>query len=142
MKLKKPLVIDSSVAVKWLNKQGESNTTQADKVLKGVQNEKVYLLMPELAKYEVGNALLYKQMPFQNASGSLATFYGIPIQFVPQDQSQAQSAMRMAYEHKVTFYDASFMALAKERKADLITDNPKHQEKRVVGVNVVSLKDY
>jgi predicted nucleic acid-binding protein len=98
--------------------------------------------MPELAKYEVGNALLYKQMPVQNALGSLATYYGIPIQFMPQDQQQAQSAMQIAYENKVTFYDASFMALAKEQQADLITDNPKHQEKKISGLKVISLKDY
>lgn len=142
MKLKKPLVIDSSVAVKWLNKQDENYTLQADKILKDVQKEKVYLVMPELAKYEVGNALLYKQMPLQNALGSVATYYSIPIQFMPQDQQQAQSAIQIAYENKVTFYDASFMALAKEQHADLITDNSKHQKKKIKGLNVVPLKDY
>ncbi|MDO8497116.1 MAG: type II toxin-antitoxin system VapC family toxin [bacterium] len=142
MKLKKPLVIDSSVAVKWLNKHDENYTIQADKILKDVQNEKVYLVMPELAKYEVGNALLYKQMPLQNVLGSLATYYSIPIQFMPQDQRQAQSAIQIAYENKVTFYDASFMALAKEQQADLITDNPKHQKKKINGLSVIPLKDY
>ena len=98
--------------------------------------------MPELAKYEVGNALLYKQMPLQNVLGSLATYYSIPIQFMPQDRRQAQSAIQIAYENKVTFYDASFMALAKEQQADLITDNPKHQQKKINGLSVIPLKDY
>lgn len=142
MKSKKPLVIDSSVAVKWVNKQNEDYTAQADKILKDVQNDKAYLLMPELAKYEVGNALLHKEMPLQHAMGSVATYYSIPIQFIPQDQVQAQSAMQIAYENKVTYYDASFMALAKEQNADLITDNPKHQQKNIKGLSVISLKDY
>ena len=142
MKAKKPLVIDSSVAVKWLNKQNEKYTAQADKILKDVQEEKAYLIMPELAKYEVGNALLYKQIPLQNTLGSLSTYYHIPIQFISQDREQAQNAMQISHENKVTFYDASFMALAKEQKADLITDNPKHHKGKISGLNVISLKDY
>ena len=142
MNKKRPLVIDSSVAVKWVNKQNEDNTVQADKILKDVENEKTYLLMPELAKYEVGNALLYKEMPLHHALGSVVTYYSIPIQFMPQDQRQAQMAMQIAYENKVTFYDASFMALAKEQHAELITDNLKHQQKKISGLRVISLKNY
>lgn len=142
MKSKKPLVVDSSVAVKWLNKQDENYTEQADKILKDVQNGKVYIVMPELAKYEVGNALLYKQMPLQNTLGSIATYYSIPVQFMPQDLEQAQRAIKIAYENKLTFYDASFMALAKEQEADLVTDNPKHQGKKISGLKAISLKNY
>jgi len=142
MRTKKPLVIDSSVAVKWLNKQNENYIDQADKILRDVQKEKTYLIMPELAKYEIGNALLYKSMPLQNTLGSLATFYDIPIQFVAQDKEQAQVAIQIAHKQQLTFYDASFMALAKEQKATLITDNPKHQKKRIAGLKVISLKDY
>lgn len=142
MKKQRGLVIDSSVAVKWLNKQDEAYIEQADKILKDVQGNKAYLLMPELAKYEVGNALLYKKMPLQYTLGSIATYYSIPIQFVPHDKSQAQDTVRLAHENQITFYDATFLALARELKVDLITDNPKHQKKKIRGVKVVSLKNY
>lgn len=142
MKVKKIYVVDSSVAVKWLNSQSEKYTNQSDKILKDVQEDKSCIMMPELAKYEVGNALFNKHAPLQNTTASLATYYSIPIQFVPQDLKQAQSAMEIAYENKITFYDASFIALAKEQKADLITDNPKHQKKKIKGLQVISLKDY
>lgn len=142
MAVKKPLVIDSSVAIKWLNDKDENHIKQADEILKNVQDEKTYLIMPELAKYEVGNALLNKQMSLPDTIGSTATYYHIPIQFVPQDQQQAESAMKIAHEHNVTFYDASFMALAKLKNADLVTDNPKHQKKKIPGLKVVSLEHY
>lgn len=142
MNAKKSLVIDSSVAVKWLNNQEEENIKQADKILKDVQEKKFYIIMPELAKYEVANAILNKQMSLQNTMGSVATYYHIPIRFIPQDQQQAEDAIQIAYENGVTFYDASFIALAKEQKADLVTDNPKHQKKKIAGLKVVSLKDY
>jgi len=142
MKTKKLIVIDSSIAVKWLNKQDEHYLKQADKILKDVQAEKSAIIMPELAKYEVGNALLNKQMSLVNTMGSLATYYSIPIQFIPQDQKQAQEAMQIAMKNQVTFYDAAFLALAKEQKANLVTDNPKHHKKKITGVKVVVLKDY
>lgn len=142
MRPKNILVIDSSVAVKWLNNQDELFVIQADKILKDVQKEKACIIMPELAKYEIANALLHKKMLLPNTLGSLATFYSIPIEFIPQDQKQTQSAIEIAYANKITFYDASFMALAKERKAKLVTDNTKHQGKAITGFKIVSLKDY
>jgi len=138
----KGLVIDTSVAVKWVNKQDENYTEQSDMILRDVQEEKKYIIMPELAKYEIGNALLYKQMPFQNTLGSLATYYSIPVQFVPQNQQQAQDTMRIAHENEITFYDATFITLAREQRAELVTDNPKHQKKNITGVKITSLKDY
>ena len=142
MRTIKPIVVDSSVAVKWLNTQDERYTDQADKILYDVQEEKAYIMMPELAKYEVGNAIINKQMSLQNTLGSLATYYSIPIQLVPQDLHQAQIAANIAFENKVTFYDATFMALAKEKKANLVTDNPKHQKRKIKGLKVTSLKEY
>ncbi|OGK18491.1 hypothetical protein A2799_00720 [Candidatus Roizmanbacteria bacterium RIFCSPHIGHO2_01_FULL_39_24] len=142
MQPNKAFVVDSSVAVKWFNQRDEKYIDQADKILADVQNRKSYILMPELAKYEVGNALLNKQMSLQSTLGSLATYYSFPIQFVPQDLQQAQDATKIANENQITYYDASFMALAKEQKAVLITDNPKHQKRKITGLTVISLKDY
>jgi len=81
-------------------------------------------------------------MSLQSTLGSLATYYSFPIQFVPQDLQQAQDATKIANENQITYYDASFMALAKEQKAVLITDNPKHQKRKITGLTVISLKDY
>ena len=41
----------------------------------------------------------------------------------------------------MTYYDASFIALAKQEDAILVTDNPKHQTK-ISGVKVVPLGEY
>ncbi len=139
---KRNLVVDSSVAVKWLNKHDEAYVTIADNILKDFQDKKIQIMMPELAKYEVGNALLYKHLPLLEALDSIGAYHSTPIQFIPQDQAQAQSAMQIAYENKISFYDASFMALAMEQKADLVTDNPKHQQKKIEGLKVIVLKDY
>ena len=143
MKIKKILIIDTSVAVKWVNRQHESNIKQADKILEDFQNEECSILMPELSKYELGSALLYKKAPLQTTLSSLATYYHIPIQFVPQDEQQAKDTIKIAHNSGMTYYDAAFISLAKAQKADLITDNPKHQGRyKGKDVRVISLKDY
>lgn len=139
---KRLVVIDSSVAVKWLNRKEEKLLLQADKILKDVEDEKIYIFMPELAKYEVGNALLNKgpELPLINLA--LEKFYDIPIQFIIEDFEFAKSTIEIAQNFKITYYDASFISLAEKLNADLVTDNPKHQKQKINGLKVISLKNY
>jgi predicted nucleic acid-binding protein len=100
-----------------------------------------------LAKYEVGNALLKKGLTSSQAYQSLGTVYSLPIQFITETDNLASQTYQMASQAqaaghlKVTYYDASFTALAKQENAVLITDNPKHQA-LISGVKVIPLKDY
>lgn len=135
--------MDSSVAVKWVNSQGEKFLRQADTILKHMQNGEISITMPDLAKYEVGNALLNKEMSLTATQTSLGTIYEIPIQFVSQDKAMAQTTLKIAKDSGMTYYDASFIALAKRLKADLVTDNPKHQNKyRGKEIKIISLQYY
>ncbi len=135
-------MIDSSVAVKWLNRKDEVHISQADNILKDVEKERIHLLMPELGRYEVGNALLNKGSEPALIALALEKFYDIPIQFVVEDLELAKSTIETAKYAKITYYDASFISLAIILKADLVTANPKHQKKKVLGLKVISLKDY
>lgn len=136
------IVVDSSVIVKWLNQQNEQNLEQAEHLLKDVRDEKVDLVIPELAKYEIGNVLsVGKQLPLSEAKETLEFFFSLPITFIPQTQALAESTYKIGQELSITYYDASFLSLAKQYDAILVTDNIKHQG-RGSGVKVVSLKDY
>jgi len=139
---KKLVVIDSSVTVKWVNRKEEEFLSQADLILKDVEKGKIHILMPELGKYEVGNALLNKGSEPALITLALEKFYDIPIQFVSEDLELAQSAIETARRYKITYYDASFISLAEKLHADLVTNNPKHQKKKIAGLKVISLKDY
>lgn len=100
------------------------------------------LFAPELAKYEVGNVLLYaKRLNSTQAEIVLSDFYKLPITFVEDSKELAIETYRISAEHKVTYYDASFMALAKLNDATLITDNIKHQGK-ARSIKTTALKDY
>lgn len=125
----KMYVIDSSVAVKWINTQDETCTLQAEKILSSVEKGKIELILPELAKYEIGNAIWKKGLDLPAAKLSLATLYRIPLQFITQNEEQALETLRIASESNMTYYDASFVSLATSLDIPLITDNPKHQGK-------------
>lgn len=136
------IVIDSSVIVKWLDQQDEKYLTEAEAILSDAREEKIILSAPELAKYEVGNALLTgKRLNVSQASEALNFFYSLPIHFFADSLNLSLVTSKIVDESSITYYDASFVALAKQLGATLVTDNVKHQEK-VKGVKVVPLKDY
>ncbi len=138
----KKLVIDSSIIVKWLNQQDEERVSQADVILNHAQDKGNILLAPELAKYEIGNALLMKkQLSQEDAVITFNAFFTLPIQFVSQSKNLSVETYRIARAEKITFYDACFIALAKQEGADLVTDNPKHQAK-TKEVKVIPLSEY
>ena len=136
------IVIDSSVIIKWLSQDNENLLDKADNILRDVQEEKIILVTPELAKYEVGNVLLFgKNLSSELAQVILAKFYNLPISFITESEKLAKETFSIAYDSHITYYDASFLSLAKQYNATLVTDNVKHQGK-TSDVKVISLKDY
>lgn len=142
MKNNNILVVDSSVALKWLHKTNEDNLSQADLIIKRAQENGILLYMPELAKYEIGNALVYKNLELLILMRLVERFYVLPIQFISEDLNLSQLTIEIAHVNKITYYDASFISLAEKLHADLVTDNPKHQKLRGKKLKVISLKDY
>jgi len=139
---KKLIVVDSSVAVKWLNKDNEKLLTEADSVLRDLEQKKVQLFAPELIKYEVGNALLNKKISLEQMLISVERFYNIPLNFIIFNPGLAQSAFEIAHQEKITYYDACFLALAQKLNATLVTDNPKHQKRLHAKIKVIALENY
>jgi len=85
--------------------------------------------------------LLKKKLDLPQAYASLGTVYQLPITFISETEELATQTFRIAQQESITYYDASFMALAKQENAILVTDNPKHQGK-TKEIEVRSLQDY
>jgi len=135
-------VIDSSIIVKWLSQDNEKYLDEADKILLDARQGNIELITPELAKYEVGNVLLFsKNLSPEQAEIVLLEFYRLPISFITESEKQSVETFKLASDFKITYYDASFMSLAKQYDAILVTDNIEHQGKDS-NIKVVSLKDY
>ncbi|MBI2086174.1 type II toxin-antitoxin system VapC family toxin [Candidatus Daviesbacteria bacterium] len=138
----KKIVVDSSVIVKWLNATDEKDLEKADKLLADALEGKIELLAPELAKYEVGNVLLLgKKLSPPDLRIPLHTLFVSPVEFISESEELAKETYFLAFDLGITYYDASFLSLAKAYNAALVTDNIKHQGK-ASSIKVISLKDY
>ena len=137
----KTIVVDSSVIVKWLNQDREQSIDHADKLLDDWEAGKITVVVPELAKYEVVNALLHKQLNEPAFKASIAAFYSLPITYIIQTEEAAKEAGVIAQQQRITFYDATFLQLTREHNAQLVTANQKHQKSSKL-VRVISLIDY
>ena len=135
------LIVDTSVIIKWLNSENEDLLAQANNILLDAQTGKVILFAPQLSRYEIGNALFKKKLDLALAQDALGTAYRLPVNFVPETPQLAFETYQAAQNGSMTYYDASFIALAKQEKAALITDNVKHQGK-TKKIKVIALKDY
>lgn len=137
----KSVVVDSSVIVKWLHQTDELRLEEANALFDDWEAGKVEIIAPELAKYEVGNALLHKHLEIPALLATLDTFYAMPISYVVQSKDAAEQTAEIAKRDGITYYDATFIQVAQQSGAVLITDNPKHQ-KSFQTVRVVALADY
>lgn len=137
-----PMVVDTSVIIKWLNKTGEERIQEADALLELALSRGSEFIVPDLIWYEIGNVLLKsKKLTPQAVFEAYKTFTLLPLHIVPQTMRRALAVYEMASLYTMTYYDASFVALAYEVGATLVTDNPKHQKKDH-GVKVIALEDY
>jgi len=133
----KKLVLDTSVLLKWFVM--EDDWRLAREILSDYQKGKVKIYLPELVKYELGNALLKgKGLLWSEVKDGLKYFWGLGLNFVVSDLKLAGETYKIAEKLRITYYDAVFLALAKREKAVLVTANPKHQRK-IQGVKVESL---
>lgn len=124
----KKIVLDTSIIVKWFNQ--EAGSEQAKIIYKQFQNQEIQIILPELVKYELGNALLKgKKITLAKVKTILINFYKLPFVFIEEDKNLSLLSYQIAEKHNMTYYDACFLALAKREKAVLITANPKHQKK-------------
>lgn len=139
---KTQVIVDTSVIIKWLSSDKEENLDLANELLEDALEGGIELLAPELAKYEVGNTLLFsKKLSPQQGIIVLAQWYTLPISFITESEELSKETYNLAFDLGITYYDASFLALAKQYGATLVTDNLKHQGKSS-SVKVVTLKDY
>ncbi|OGG13595.1 hypothetical protein A2875_01175 [Candidatus Gottesmanbacteria bacterium RIFCSPHIGHO2_01_FULL_46_14] len=134
-------VIDSSVIVKWISAENEILLEEADLLLDQSRRLSLTLLTSELAKYEVGNAILRKTFLLPQKIACLENLATLPIEYVPLSTEDAIQSLEIAQHYAITYYDAVFIRLAMRSSCPLITDNPKHQQK-VNKVKVIPLASY
>lgn len=116
------IVVDTSVLVKWIKVRDEELVHEARRLLSEVERRPLEVHVPALLLYEVGNVLLLKTR--LSPAGLAETFRhleALPFTVAPPAMPLLTRAARLGRELDLTFYDASFLALAVELDCPYIT---------------------
>lgn len=130
------LVLDSSVAVKWL--VPESDSEIARRVYSHWKRRQVEVLAPSLIFAEVANTLSKKVRRSELRAGHAAKLFGefmrLGIPAVPVEQLIVE-ALDFSLRHTHPVYDCLYLALAFRERCALLTADEKLYRKFNVTVN-------
>jgi len=81
------------------------------------------IIIPPLLYYEVGNILLFgrSRPPIEQAVDALTDLFSIPLEVVPPALVSANATLRLASLRGLSYYDATYVALAEMLDCPLIT---------------------
>lgn len=125
MRAKPRVVIDASVAVKWLHE--EEKTKQALRWLDLINENGIIAFTPDLILYEISNALIRGiGKNLEEANEAIDILMTLPWHMVAPTADLLKDAMQFASERpKLSTYDAIYIALALHHDAVVITDDRK-----------------
>jgi predicted nucleic acid-binding protein len=103
-----PLVVDASVAVKWVIPEPDS-----DLALRMILRDD--LVAPDLLRLEVGSALWKLaqrgKISLERVQSCWDVFNGVPVA-LQQASGLVEAALDLAIRHEITVYDGTYLALA------------------------------
>ncbi len=136
-------IVDASVAVKWYVKEEMRDT--ALRLREDFVSELIGLEAPSLILYEVGNALRHHPASAAaDCADAVRQLRNLGLTIHELDDTLIDMAAALAFDEKLTFYDAVYLALAKSLEAKLITANGKLRDQlsEQNRAHVMSLKEY
>ncbi len=117
------IVLDSSVIAKWFFK--EAQREDAINLRKQHKNGEIIINAPKLLLFELGNIFLNKKVFAEKFfNESIETLFSININFAEAKETLG-STLNHASKYNISFYDATYVALAKSLKCDFITADKK-----------------
>ena len=135
-------VLDASIAVKFF--ADEEGSDIARDLWRRAEIFELHLFAPDLILYEIGNVLgKAKRLKELTVIEALHLLLGSSLKFFPPEERIFDIALGLMKEHSLTFYDASYAALAYKFGIPLISENPKdHGKIKEIEVkNLASLKN-
>ena len=126
------IVVDTSVLIKWIKVKDEELLNEARRLLAEVERRPLEVHVPALLLYEVGNILILKtDLDASSLNDAIANLEALPFTIAPPATPLLRRAARLGKELGLTFYDASFLALAVEMDCPFITaDKPLYDRTR------------
>jgi predicted nucleic acid-binding protein len=137
----KLVVPDASVLLKWvLPEEGEPWVGEALRLRDDFETGRADLLVPSLWYYEAGNVLALHYA--ESAADRLAVLVGLRLSVAEPNEMWRVKTLDLAKTHGVTFYDASYHALAILHNGVFITSDEKYLRKVSAAGYALHLKDW
>jgi predicted nucleic acid-binding protein len=117
-------VIDASVAFKWLIPDtAEEDVPTAKALLVDHMEGRAKITIPSLLYYDVGNILLLgrSRPPLEEAIEALTDLFSVPLDVAPPAFIEANATLQLASHGGLSYYDATYVALAEMLDCTLIT---------------------
>lgn len=116
------IVVDTSVLIKWFKTRDEELVGEACELLGRIERRGLQVNVPALLLYELGNLLLLKtHLDAESLALAIDQVWNLPYAVVNPQLHLLRRAARLGRELKVTFYDASFLALAEQLDCLFVT---------------------
>jgi predicted nucleic acid-binding protein len=133
-------VIDASVGVKWFSE--EDDTLEAQLLLSKAIEGDVLLYAPHLFLHEVANALWKgKHLDKKTIISSLEIIWESPIKFEELSMPLTHTAVGLMTQYDLSFYDATYAALAYLLQIPLISADTKGH-KKIKEIEILDLTNY
>lgn len=126
-----PVVLDTSVIFKWSRQPSEEPLVpQALVLLDQYLSGEIEIHVPDLLFYELGNTIKQKSDLLQGSAETIVRdVFALGLTVHMLDMALAMGTLRTAIAYDVTFYDATFIALAQSVRGNLITADRKLHHK-------------
>lgn len=135
-------IIDTSIIIKWFNQENEDRIDIAENIYNEMIDEKIVLTAPTLLKVEFVNVLITgKKLPPSAVKEAIKDLTSLPIVIKEPNQKTLEETINVMNRSSLAAYDALFLAMAREEKCKLISDDIKGHG-RIKDGSVVMLKDY
>ncbi len=115
------VVCDASVALKWVVAEGEAELAEARALVAGHRDGRLDALILDLTLYEVANALLRGRGHSPEETVAVLNALAEICPVIAPTPGVRRLAANLASRHGLTFYDASYAAVAQDRGALLAT---------------------
>ncbi|MGH9399817.1 MAG: type II toxin-antitoxin system VapC family toxin [Thermoanaerobaculia bacterium] len=120
------IVLDTSVLIKWIKSRDEELIREARYLLERIEKKSLQVVVPALLLYEIGNILLLKtRLDPEGLAVALDQVRALPFTVVGPEAELLRRTARLGRELNLTFYDASFVALAEQLDCTFVTADQK-----------------
>ncbi len=115
------VVVDSCVAYKWFYKEGEAGLEEAEALLQSHLDGTRILSAPTILPVEIANTLLHAHLPEEKVLEILGFLDDVHLHLYYTATDSLRKASILSLKHKISVYDALFLALAEELDCPLVT---------------------